>query len=209
MIIMWSYARAFNKNLTLKYTAIWIFIVPILYKNKDFIEQRIPDFLDFPFSLKMSFLSASSIFIGSLIYHIRCPKVIKEYDNFNSFQQSGRPISDAVDIFKETLCLKSNKKMNCFYKDRKINKFDFEAITYLDSEKTEAYLRNHLESDFAISTDNGIREAQYFFKWGYEYHQYQRVIALNFCLFFYFTGIVLLNIIVAQNIYYVMMNMSF
>lgn len=79
---------------------IWIFIVPIaaklLSKTNEIIFLTIFNYtfevnLGLPFSWKMFYFSALFFTIATIIYQTRCPRLIKEYQNFSAYDQEGKP----------------------------------------------------------------------------------------------------------------------
>jgi len=79
---------------------IWIFIVPIVAKilsmTSDVATVTVFEYtfdvnLSLPFSWKMFYFSALSFALATLIYQARCPRLIKEYPTYSSFEVEGKP----------------------------------------------------------------------------------------------------------------------
>lgn len=79
---------------------IWVFIVPIAAKilsmTSDMATITIFEYtfdvnLALPFSWKMFYFSALFFALATLIYQIRCPRLVKEYPTYSDFDVEGKP----------------------------------------------------------------------------------------------------------------------
>ncbi len=84
----------------------WIFIVPIIAKMFEFIEedvinlvifeQVIPFNTNLPFSWTMFYFSALFLALGNFIYIIKCPKIIKDHSSYQSYLDEGKQLKQLV-----------------------------------------------------------------------------------------------------------------
>jgi len=93
-IVNWNTIAIFGKNKTINRSYIFLFIVPVIAK---FLSKINPDvsitiggykfelLFDLPFSWKLLFLSALMFSIGSLLYNLFAPSIIKENKSFGEF----------------------------------------------------------------------------------------------------------------------------
>lgn len=79
---------------------IWVFIVPIAAKvlslTSDIATITVFSYtfdvnLSLPFSWKLFYFSALFFALATLIYQTRCPRLIKEYPTYVSFESEGKP----------------------------------------------------------------------------------------------------------------------
>lgn len=79
---------------------IWIFLVPIAVKvlsltsdiaTVEVFKYQFAIHLSLPFSWQVFYFSALSFALATLLYQARCPRIIKEYPTYSSFEQEGKP----------------------------------------------------------------------------------------------------------------------
>ncbi|WP_299178866.1 hypothetical protein [uncultured Neptuniibacter sp.] len=79
---------------------IWIFLVPIAVKllsladnvaTLEIFKYQFAVHLSLPFSWQVFYFSALSFALATLIYQARCPRIIKEYPTYSSFEIEGKP----------------------------------------------------------------------------------------------------------------------
>jgi hypothetical protein len=96
----WSTCKAITGNQRLRGLLSWFFIVPIAAKALSAIEsplrvaigaRELELNLELPFSWQVFFLSTLFIILGNVVFHWRCPGIVREFEDFADFQRSGRP----------------------------------------------------------------------------------------------------------------------
>jgi hypothetical protein len=113
---------------------IWIFIVPLIAKAFQYIEDDILNFVVFeqvisintnlPFSWTMFYFSALFLAIGNLIFIIKCPKIIKDHPSYQSYLDEGKQLkqlaqySDDIKFDWSTLAQEINKKITRIQMDK-------------------------------------------------------------------------------------------
>jgi hypothetical protein len=80
----------------------WIFVVPLLVKAFEYVEdeklifqifqQQLPISTSLPFSWSMFYFSALFLALGNLIYLFKCPKIIKEHPTYQSYINEGKKL---------------------------------------------------------------------------------------------------------------------
>jgi hypothetical protein len=80
----------------------WIFVVPLLVKAFEYVEdeklifqifqQKLPISTSLPFSWSMFYFSALFLALGNLIYLFKCPKIIKEHPTYQSYINEGKKL---------------------------------------------------------------------------------------------------------------------
>ncbi|OEF08654.1 hypothetical protein [Vibrio genomosp. F10] len=81
---------------------VWIFVVPLLVKAFEYVEdeklvfqifqQPVPISTTLPFSWAMFYFSALCLALGNLVYLIKCPKIIKEHPTYHSYLNEGKKL---------------------------------------------------------------------------------------------------------------------
>ncbi|MCJ8293113.1 MAG: hypothetical protein MJK15_01785 [Colwellia sp.] len=119
----------------------WIFVVPLLVKAFEYVEdeklifqifqQQLPISTSLPFSWSMFYFSAFFLALGNLIYLFKCPKIIKEHPTYQSYVNEGKklkqlgPYCDDISFNWQTLAEQINHK-----KERlQLNKMNSIAIS--------------------------------------------------------------------------------
>jgi hypothetical protein len=96
----WSQLDKIRKIKIISSMYIWVFIVPIAAKilsmTSDMATITIFEYtfdvnLALPFSWKMFYFSALFFALATLIYQIRCPRLVKEYPTYSDFDVEGKP----------------------------------------------------------------------------------------------------------------------
>lgn len=105
----WSQISQIHSTEVVKSMYVWLFIVPILVKalsevpsdiNFLIAGQEIPIKMELPFSFFCFYLSAFFFVISNLIFHAKCPQLIKDHSSWRSFAEHGKGtehLSDYVD----------------------------------------------------------------------------------------------------------------
>ena len=93
----WSGLRGLSRSRALSSSYIWLLIVPLLAKALEHVPSNIEwnlwgDHghlsLTLPFSWVDLFFCALALSLGNLVFLTRCPKLVREFESFTSFQQS-------------------------------------------------------------------------------------------------------------------------
>ncbi|OCH01451.1 hypothetical protein [Aliivibrio fischeri] len=81
---------------------VWIFVVPLLVKAFEYVEdeklvfqifqQPVPISTTLPFSWAMFYFCALCLALGNLVYLIKCPKIIKEHPTYHSYLNEGKKL---------------------------------------------------------------------------------------------------------------------
>tara|TARA_Y100000588_G_scaffold83247_1_gene87806 strand:- start:868 stop:1476 length:609 start_codon:yes stop_codon:yes gene_type:complete len=88
-------------------SAIWIFIVPAIAKVSEMTGATLHSFdleIIAPQSMLLLYFSSLAFFLGTLIYQIMCPSLIKDTNNYLDFEHSGQNefnLSQSVSKLKE------------------------------------------------------------------------------------------------------------
>ncbi|MGI2947359.1 hypothetical protein [Vibrio diabolicus] len=90
---------------------VWIFVVPLLVKAFEYVEdeklvfqifqQPVPISTTLPFSWAMFYFSALCLALGNLVYLIKCPKIIKEHPTYHSYLNEGKKLKQLVQYCEE------------------------------------------------------------------------------------------------------------
>ncbi|EJG0412268.1 hypothetical protein C4D16_RS17500 [Vibrio parahaemolyticus] len=81
---------------------VWIFVVPLLVKAFEYVEddklvfhifqQPLSISTSLPFSWAMFYFSALCLALGNLVYLMKCPKIIKEHPTYQSYLNEGKKL---------------------------------------------------------------------------------------------------------------------
>lgn len=106
----WDDLRKFSETKFVNSMFMWIFVVPVLAKVFERLEdktftfvfygQEIPLTLSLPFSWVLFYFCALSLAFGNAILIWKCPKLIKEHLTFSSFKNDGKTI-DALEQYSK------------------------------------------------------------------------------------------------------------
>ncbi|MDM8540005.1 hypothetical protein QUF90_02855 [Desulfococcaceae bacterium HSG9] len=94
----WSQLNSFGKSKILNSSYFWLFFVPIAAKllvkvddiSIDLFYSKLEICLELPFSWKLFYFSSICFSVASFIYNLKCPKLIKEFNDFNQYGITGR-----------------------------------------------------------------------------------------------------------------------
>ncbi len=108
----WSSLRALGTSRTVKSSYLWLMLVPVIAKCLSAVNEvttftilgaNISVPLSLPFSWKAFFFAALSFAMADLVWHIKCPDIIKKYSNYADFVSQGRTVLDAKYYFLEAM----------------------------------------------------------------------------------------------------------
>tara|TARA_R110002167_G_scaffold110677_9_gene281511 strand:+ start:10068 stop:10691 length:624 start_codon:yes stop_codon:yes gene_type:complete len=98
--ISWEIVRIFGNSNVVKSNYIWLFIIPFLAKNFDEISNYLNLDMEIAFSIPRLFFASLCFVFGTLVYQLRCPKLVKDHDGYASFEEKGKTIQHVVDYFQ-------------------------------------------------------------------------------------------------------------
>jgi hypothetical protein len=224
----YSYNRL-GKSKIIQSSYIWSFIVPIVAKllskiNTDIIikifDVSIPLSFCLPFSWKIFYFSSISFAIASIVYKLKCPAFIKEYNSFQDFDNEGKTESQVREslrrlIFPNGVSGKSKDIIpknaigtaRCFVEDF----LDKPANDLQQKNPKENKLKTGLIIDddpiktyFSLATQkidkNKVANAFWFVQ---GYANRSNLLARMICGLFYGIGLILISVIFYQNFKYV------
>lgn len=101
----WSTLYGISQSTVLRTTWIWLIIVPLAAKliavlPDEIVLLGVPVNLkdvSLPFSWKVFYFSTIAFTGATVIYALRCPRIIKRYPDFASFERSGQTLSHLAD----------------------------------------------------------------------------------------------------------------
>lgn len=89
----WRSARSISSARIVASTSIWIFIVPMLLKIIDVVNDGLSGSVfklsSVPDSFMALYLSGVAFFLGSIVYFLSAPKIIIDYKSFSEYQGEG------------------------------------------------------------------------------------------------------------------------
>lgn len=111
-IFAWSNIRKLGSSKAVSSSYFWLIATPILAR----LLSNLPETLKFniggqdivipaelPFSWEVFYYAAICFAVGTLIYNLSCPKLIKDYKSFNEFYDSGGSNRELHDMYREII----------------------------------------------------------------------------------------------------------
>jgi hypothetical protein len=156
MSIDWFNIRKLGNSKIVSSNYLWLFIIPFLANNIDKLAELLGIEIQITFSVARLFYASLFFVIGTLVYQIRCPDLIKEHLNFTDFDSAGKTSQHVVDYLQ----LSANQyKSSYSVNDIKvlIEKFDCDeecegkklvVLISEDGNKQSLYIDNELQMDF-------------------------------------------------------------
>jgi hypothetical protein len=183
----WSQLDKIRKIKIISSMYIWVFIVPIAAKilsmTSDVATITIFEYtfdvnLALPFSWKMFYFSALFFATATLIYQIRCPRLVKEYPTYSDFEVEGKP----------------EWHLRPYAKD-----IGFGFDLYI-----EKYKETMAEQEGSISQGKKFTQGVF---WDLHWHaDRERKGMLYCCLAAYVAGFILISLVFIQNLVWVITN---
>lgn len=108
----WSDLRAFGNNRLLRSTYFWIVFIPIVAKFLSSVEEiaHVTIFghefqltLGLPFKWTLFFYGSLITAIGNVIYAMRCPSLVKDYETYLDYKDAGKGIDQLIRDFSTVL----------------------------------------------------------------------------------------------------------
>ena len=97
MNISWESVRSFGNSHIVKSNYLWLFIIPFLAKNMGPINEYFHLNIEITFNISRFFYASLSFAIGTLIYQLRCPDLIKNHDGYADFDDKGKTLQHIVE----------------------------------------------------------------------------------------------------------------
>lgn len=99
----WSRLRWFGSSRVIQTSYLWLFAVPALAKLLEALESPVvmealgPGWvltLELPFSWKVFYFSALAFAVGTITYHLRCPRLIRDHSDLGDFGRQGKSLAE-------------------------------------------------------------------------------------------------------------------
>lgn len=141
-LLPWSELKTIGNSKIFRSSYLWIFLVPILSgifselnQTINLLNNQITLKLSLPFKWYMFYFGAISFSIGLFLYFIKCPLLIKNFDDYKSFQDHGNN-QEALKWHIEILLALQPKTIK--RKDQKYNEIELlkEIVTKFCSQET-------------------------------------------------------------------------
>jgi hypothetical protein len=161
--------------------------------------------LELPFSWQMFFLGAFFASIGNSIYAVKCPSIIKIFENYSDFKNSGRGkqqlLNEFAIIFAE----------NCSKNSSEFAKYLTFKSSFCESENNEDLHEKHklvlVEKirNLKIKPDC-VQDAFWYF---YDFANDLELVCRRICKISYSLGLSCFFVVLVQNIWFVFINTFF
>ncbi len=115
--LKWSKLRTLGHNSIIKSSYIWLIIVPLAAKmfsalpevhTFKIFEANITVHFGLPFSWIIFYFMALFFAIGQFIYTVKCPEILKNYENFYDYEKSGSNDLLLLKLLRD-ICFLGNK----------------------------------------------------------------------------------------------------
>lgn len=174
----------------------WIFAVPLLVKAFEYIEdeklifqifqQQLPISTTLPFSWSLFYFSALSLALGNMIYLFKCPKIIKEHPNYQSFIAEGKKL----------------KQLGAYCEDMS---FNWEKLaTKIEQKKVRIGLSrtNNLPKTGLVKfeADIDVEDPVHYFWPIHEFGDKKSLGCRRICALLFFVGFTLFAVVAFQNL---------
>lgn len=193
MNIKWTTINALGQSRIVRSNYIWIFLIPILVKNIQNINYILGVEVQIPFSISKLFYASLFFAIGTLIYQLRCPSMIKENNNLTDFKNEGKNSQHVVDYFSES---ESKIFSSLNHEDLKKICKSFDKCTDLKNKDTVNivdccfYIDIDINKNFFWSIYNNLNSS-------FKYSSF-------FTAIFYGLGIIFLSITTIENVFFML-----
>lgn len=97
MSTSWESVRSFGNSTIVKSNYIWLFIIPFLTKNIEKITAHLHLEIEITFNVSRLFYASLCFVVGTIIYQLRCPKLIKDHDGYADFEEKGKTVQHIVE----------------------------------------------------------------------------------------------------------------
>lgn len=224
--LTWEFVRNLGALRFSKASFIFLTIIPILLKatekfvnpfvlylnEKEYIFQ-----LELPFNWFYLYFGAISISLGSLIFILFCPKIIKEFKDYGAYMITGKPDDYLLNYLKT---FPEIEKTWHKYKPEIIKGIKLEKSPYTRIEEIEENINHTINMEYPDGSKKTFFKKEKVFK-GYtknlKYYEDRRKLfnliyesatrrfklAIIFSQFFYYFGFLLIGVIFIQNLIYI------
>ncbi|ATG77627.1 hypothetical protein [Pseudoalteromonas sp. 1_2015MBL_MicDiv] len=218
----WKVLKKFADIKLVKFSYVWIIIVPVLAKLLvqigDVLPIKIGEVtfninLSLPFSWQMFFFSALSFSLAQFIFNLVCPEIVKDFENQREFENDGKTVIQLGSYLKRLLlCRKNNdyKKSGVFVefvkkKDliNKPNDIATQYIAHLNDEqqyKVGFTRANDFEKTTNLLIDLSPDRKKAIFEYVYTVFKVQNPITRIIVASLYTLGFILSAVVLLQNV---------
>lgn len=185
LILDWITIRDLNQNKFLLSFNVWLWLVPILAKifqhinnpiNFSIFGTNILINLQLPFSWQMFFFGALFISIGNILYSVTCPEIIKKYKTYHVFTSDCNSSYYLAFLYNQLV-----------KEDPSLGSHGKECLSDTGYPKNE----NRIADLFYIVVNQQKKAFASFRMW---------------CCLSYYLGLILIGFIILKNIYFVIQN---
>ncbi|ELL1566635.1 hypothetical protein ACPFMM_003532 [Vibrio cholerae] len=190
----WKILKELSTGRLISSTSVWIFLVPAIAKltvlGDNIVDGRYLIDVLYPKSLVLLYLSAVSFFLASLIYMVRCPGYIKQFDNYLDFEHQRMSIVNINTSLTSTSEHATKKLM------QELN------------DSVEKATKEEIDSSCVLTITSGKKRCSFSFNrdnlplvfWAiYNCHLGSRKISQFFCWLFYIVGFLIMAFILIAN----------
>lgn len=194
----WSTLKEISKSKVTTSCALWIFIVPAIAKLSSSLGAHNYNDLTFeivaPQSFVLLYFAAISFFLGTLLYTLTCPPLIKLVDNFSDFealQMTAFNLNQSL----EPLSKKESSEVISLIRQR-IGK----ATSHMIDNERALLLEAGKGSDSIMIAPDKLRDCFWLI---YDTHKARRAVAQAFVAGLYLSGFGILFYIFISNLFIV------
>ncbi|KQC29256.1 hypothetical protein [Flagellimonas eckloniae] len=210
----WKQISVLGQNKIVNSSYIYLFIVPVIAKLFSSINSPVDlilggyEFqfvLTLPFNWKLFFFAALLFTIGSLVYNLRAPNIIKENDSYSNFTTNKKNFGHLIEYKNElgithSLMNKIGFIENLFEGEKRIGYLQKIEIRELEEKYVEkamvyTFVENSLESYYESGSKN---ESKVFWRI-YKYALACRKTELVLTNIAFLSGLILIAIIIIQG----------
>lgn len=219
----WKVLKKFADIKLVKFSYVWIIIVPVLakllIKVGDVLPIKIGEVtfninLSLPFSWQMFFFAALFFSLAQFIFNLVCPEIVKDFENQREFENDGKTVIQLGSYFKKLLlCRKKGdyNKNGVFLefvkkKDRINNAKDIATvyIAHLNDDTQSKIGSGVSANDFEKTLDTlkllSSERKKAIFEYVYTVFKVQNPITRIIVCLFYVLGFILSACVLLQNI---------
>lgn len=194
----WIVLKDLSNSRLIYSSSIWIFVVPAVAKFSGeigglWVDENIFEFA-VPYSFYLLYFSAVAFFLGSVVYLVFCPEIIKKINSYSDFLQEGMTVCNLNESLKKVSEEKSKKLIEVLRK---------EAGSATPEEIDEFRVLTLSSGQRPITFSFEKEKISVVFWLIYRFHQEQRVAAQTICWLAFSIGIVLVFSILFLNLVYV------
>jgi hypothetical protein len=102
MIVKWSSLRDFGNSKIVKSNYFWIFAIPFLAKNLESLSLLLGVNIEITFSIERLFYAALCFALGTFLYQLSCPQVIKDHKSYSDFLSDGKSGQHIADYYRSS-----------------------------------------------------------------------------------------------------------